>query len=61
MLLIGVSMSVLASLLGAPALAQLIVIPTTLLLATMFYASSYFTYRDTLMPQAELARQAQKL
>ncbi len=43
----GLLISVLAGLLGGPAVVQVLIVPTVLLLATMFFTSFYFSFRDT--------------
>ena len=38
--------SILAGLLGSPQVAGLVLLPTSMLIATMFFTSTYFTFRD---------------
>lgn len=43
----------LTTLLGGPQLGQIVMVPTTLLLASMFFVSMYFTYADTFSPEGQ--------
>lgn len=43
----GLVVSLLGAMLGGPALASLLVVPTALLMAAMFFTSVYFTYLDS--------------
>jgi len=53
MVLAGLTLTNLASLLGNPKLVSMLLFPTLLLVASMFFTSLYFTYRDCFEPLAE--------
>ena len=52
MVLAGLALTTLASVFGAPNLVGMALFPTLLLVASMFFTSLYFTYRDCFEPTA---------
>jgi hypothetical protein len=55
LLVVGLAVTLLATLLGSPEFAAVAMFPTVLVLVSMFFSSLYFTFRDSFAVDPEPA------
>lgn len=56
----GLVISVLATLLGGPAVAGMLVLPAVMIMASMFFTSVYYTFRDSFTDDAPVDRSVEQ-
>jgi hypothetical protein len=53
LILVILCVSIVAGLFGGPQTAALVLLPATMLIAAMFFTSTYFTFKDCFEPSQE--------